>query len=276
MSTTLLVLSAIGSAAAAGMDMSAEFAKFKTCGACTKAGYGWCTIKRKCGGFANKQCGVGEQYMAIDFVAPTKKKSNPSPPPTSDYFKTSPPTPPKRERPPPGTDMRAMFAKLRDCASCVGAGYGWCPMQRKCGGFANQQCGLGPNYVAADPPPKAFTSTTSDSQPKKRNGLWESKSKTVVDAPPAAEVPAASPPPAASLLYAGPASPPSPEVQHVEVGADGRAEGTIFASAAVAASNATAASTPLDSAALMALDQQALVDKVLELQATVAALQQAS
>ena len=47
-----------------------------------------------------------------------------------------------------GTDMRAVFAKLKTCTSCVGAGYGWCTIQRKCGGFANRECGAGERYVA--------------------------------------------------------------------------------------------------------------------------------
>ena len=265
-STSLLLLGALSSASAQGMDMSAEFAKLKTCQLCTKAGYGWCSIKRKCGGFANKECGIGERYVTHDFMKP-KKSLSPPPPPTSEYFTSRPaPSPPRREQPPRGTDMRAMFAKLRDCTSCVGAGYGWCPMQRKCGGFANQQCGVGPNYVAADAAPSLTGGRGGSGSAPKRNGLWESKSKNPTDAPPASVVPQASPPPPASLIYAGPVAPPA--TQQVAV----TAEGTLFAAATAASSNA---STPLDPTDLMALPQQQLVDKVIELQAAVAALQAA-
>lgn len=38
-------------------------------------------------------------------------------------------------------DMRETFKKLTNCWDCTGAGYGWCPIARKCGGFANRDCG---------------------------------------------------------------------------------------------------------------------------------------
>ena len=47
-----------------GMDMSATFAKLRTCKACVAAGYGWCPNRRKCGGFATEGCGEGERYVA--------------------------------------------------------------------------------------------------------------------------------------------------------------------------------------------------------------------
>ena len=40
-----------------------------------------------------------------------------------------------------GFDMSSTYAKLRTCGACIGAGYGWCPNRRKCGGFANRECG---------------------------------------------------------------------------------------------------------------------------------------
>jgi len=88
--------------------------------------------------------------------------------------------------------MRAEFDRLRTCDSCVAAGYGWCPNLRRCGGFANKRCGIGPNYVS--------------SAPQERNGIWQSKKARAAeeDAPPAADVPSVSPPPAAGLLYAKP------------------------------------------------------------------------
>ena len=216
----------------------------KTCSACTKAGYGWCPIKRRCGGFANKECGVGPNYVA-DSYKPTKK-SSPSPPPSMPV-------------PSGTTDMRAVFAKLRDCSSCVGAGYGWCPMQRKCGGFANRECGLGPNYVAAGSEPKAA-----------RNGLWESKGDTKkvkeVNAPPTAEVPKASPPPPATLLHAGPAPPRNADTMAVEVGA--KEASTTTVSAAAQLSNATEAE-------LMELPREDLVSKILALQSEIVAMKAA-
>jgi protein disulfide-isomerase-like protein len=32
------------------------------------------------------------------------------------------------------------FKQWRDCSSCLDAGYGWCPIRRMCGGFANRKC----------------------------------------------------------------------------------------------------------------------------------------
>jgi len=32
------------------------------------------------------------------------------------------------------------FKQWKDCKSCTGAGYGWCPIRRMCGGFANKNC----------------------------------------------------------------------------------------------------------------------------------------
>ena len=233
-------------AAGGGTDMRAVFAKLtkQGCAACIGAGYGWCPIKRRCGGFANKECGVGPNYVA-DSYKPTKK-SSPSPPPSMPV-------------PSGTTDMRAVFAKLRDCSSCVGAGYGWCPMQRKCGGFANRECGLGPNYVAAGPEPKAA-----------RNGLWESKGDTKkvkeVNAPPTAEVPKASPPPPATLLHAGPAPPRNADTMAVEVGA--KEASTTTVSAAAQLSNASEAE-------LMELPREDLVSKILALQSEIVAMKAA-
>merc|ERR1719301_69462 len=72
----------MSSTVAAGVDMSSTFAKLRTCTDCTAAGYGWCTIKRRCGGFANKECGIGEQYISASpaprnglWESSTKKKA---------------------------------------------------------------------------------------------------------------------------------------------------------------------------------------------------------
>ena len=32
------------------------------------------------------------------------------------------------------------FKQWKDCKSCTDAGYGWCPIRRMCGGFANRNC----------------------------------------------------------------------------------------------------------------------------------------
>ena len=73
-----------------------------------------------------------------------------------------------------GMDMRATFAKFRTCGSCVGAGYGWCTIQRKCGGFANRECGEGERYVSQGMP-------ANRAKPN-RNGLWEPKAARVATA----------------------------------------------------------------------------------------------
>ena len=233
--------------------MSAVFAKLRTCTACTGAGYGWCPMRRRCGGFANKECGVGEAYMA----------EGETPLPTSKDTRES-----KRKQPAgsSGTDMRAMFAQFRSCEACTNAGYGWCPLQRKCGGFANKECGIGPNYFTASPEP--------------RNGLWEPKAKRKVAAaaeqPAAADVPAASPPPPAeaSLLYAGPARPPSSPM-HVAVDAADASTTTTSArltNETDVSSKSATSPEELDKGELMRLSREALVSRVLELQSEVHAM----
>ena len=44
-----------------------DFSKYKTCKDCITAGFGWCPIKRICGGFANNQCGEGVRYYREDY-----------------------------------------------------------------------------------------------------------------------------------------------------------------------------------------------------------------
>ena len=156
-----------------------------------------------------------------------------------------------------GNDLTATFAKLRDCGSCVEAGYGWCTIQRKCGGFANKQCGIGPQYVSAGPAP--------------RNGLWEPASKrAVAEEAATAEVPAAAPSPPASLLYAGPASPPPSGKVVVEPTGE-----TTVTSSASAEGNETELS-PYETELLRALPHEALVQKVLELQAAMLSVHKAA
>jgi len=46
-----------------GRDMSEVFKGLKTCPDCIAAGYGWCSIRRMCGGFANRECGEGERFI---------------------------------------------------------------------------------------------------------------------------------------------------------------------------------------------------------------------
>jgi hypothetical protein len=121
-----------------GMDMSATFAKLRTCKACVAAGYGWCPNRRKCGGFATEGCGEGENYVAVGepYDAPSTGRVGGGG--SGDGGG--------------GVDMRATFAKYRTCSTCVGAGYGWCTIQRKCGGFANRECGEGERYVSEGMP----------------------------------------------------------------------------------------------------------------------------
>jgi hypothetical protein len=245
--TAFLVASTVialpGAAAAGGVDMSATFKALKTCSDCTAAGYGWCPLRRMCGGFANKECGIGPNYVA-DSASSKASSSAPKPKPKQAN---------KRAKPAGGAtnDMSAVFARLRDCGSCVEAGYGWCPNLRKCGGFANKQCGIGERYVSASPPP--------------RNGLWESKKAKAAEAAPTADVPAAPSPPPATLLYAGPASPPPPSKAAVEVSPSG-ATTMATASAAHLAANAT---TPLDESELRSMSHEQLVKRVMELQSSV-------
>eukprot|EP00299_Pterocystis_sp_00344_P011055 c50_g1_i1.p1 GENE.c50_g1_i1~~c50_g1_i1.p1 ORF type:complete len:310 (-),score=60.05 c50_g1_i1:68-997(-) len=54
------------------------------------------------------------------------------------------------------------FAKYKDCWSCTGDGWGWCPIARKCGGFANKNCGekTDERYYREDSAPKATSECT--------------------------------------------------------------------------------------------------------------------
>jgi len=228
----------------AGTDMSSTFKKLTSCGACTSAGYGWCPMQRKCGGFANKECGVGERYYAYGLgptkaSKPTRKQSSPPPPPPS------------------GTDMRSTFARLRTCDSCVSAGYGWCPNLRKCGGFANKRCGIGPNYISSAPEP-APQARSGTAQAEPRNGLWKSKSarEEQVEAEAEAVVPDVSPPPAASLLYAGPVK--------VAVAADA-ATAVEPSTTTILAAHLSNETSRLERSTLEQMPVAALVDKILEL-----------
>lgn len=161
------------------VDMSATFAKLPTCKECVGAGYGWCPNRRKCGGFANKECGSGERYVVEGYaperkarISATKKRSGAGGAKKSGGAGGS------------GVDMRATFAKLRTCSTCVAAGYGWCPLKRMCGGFANKECGVGERYVA-----EGMSRAEADAEAES------------VEAP-KVEVPAASPSPPATILHA--------------------------------------------------------------------------
>lgn len=266
----VLLLAYLSTASAAGTDMSATFAKLTDCNSCVAQGYGWCTIRRMCGGFAAKTCGIGPQYFSEKKVA--SSQSSPPPPPKKKR-RTPPPSPPEG----PSTDMSATFAKFRDCSSCVGAGYGWCTIRRMCGGFAAKTCGIGPQYMAEGPAPKA-------SSPP-RNGLWESKAdkarkanaqkanaeKLPTELPPASEVPSAASPPPASLLYAGPASPPT-RAQVAPMGAAVESEPSTV-TASVAADPLSNATADLKKSELMSLPTEALVAKILSLQSKIDVLQ---
>lgn len=165
-----------------GMDMSATFKRYTTCSSCVAAGHGWCPLQRKCGGFANKECGGGGGGRASR-----------SPGSGSDGATGN-------DGPSSGQDMRALFATFRSCTACVAAGYGWCPMQRKCGGFASKTCDTDERYWAADVP-------SSQRRPP-RNGLWKPRSareeEVEEDGPTLTAVPAATPPPPATVLHAAP------------------------------------------------------------------------
>ena len=129
-----------------GTDMSATFAKLRTCQACVSAGYGWCPNRRKCGGFATEGCGKGENYVALGEPYDGARSvggagaGGGGPGPGGGGGEGG------------GVDMRATFARYSTCNACIGAGYGWCTIQRKCGGFANRECGEGERYVSEGTP----------------------------------------------------------------------------------------------------------------------------
>lgn len=212
----------------------------------------------------NKECGIGPNYVADSASA---KPSKPKKAPSSSKPKAKRAEAKRAEAKPSsgGNDMSSVFAKLRDCSSCTAAGYGWCPNLRKCGGFANKKCGIGERYVSADPPP--------------RNGLWESKKarteRSQSEAPATADVPAAPAPPPATLLYAGPASPPPPSgkvkpTASFEITASGAATSTVASmSASHSASNGTGL---LGEEELRQLPHDVLVKRVLDLQNVVESL----
>lgn len=223
-----------------GTDMSKIFAKLTSCHECIGAGYGWCPMQRRCGGFANKECGVGAKYFSASVGPEKMRKESPA---------TKPPKPPKPSKPPTaaGGDMRAEFARYRTCDACTTAGYGWCPNLRRCGGFANKECGIGQNYVS--------------SAPEERNGLWRPQSERSnrgSDAEMAVDVPSAAPSPPASLLYAGPIrTVVTPAASSVP--ADEKSDAQSFAKAHLTNE------TRLERSELERLPVAALVDKILEL-----------
>ena len=140
-----------------GTDMSSTFAKLRTCQSCVAAGYGWCPNRRKCGGFATEGCGEGENYVAVGepYAAPSSTGGG------GGGGRGGGGGGGGSEG---GTDMRATFARYSTCNACTGAGYGWCTIQRKCGGFANRECGEGERYVSEGTP-------VSRGKPS-RNAAW--------------------------------------------------------------------------------------------------------
>ena len=40
----------------------------------------------------------------------------------------------------PGAHAGINFKQYKSCQPCLDAGYGWCPIRRVCGGFANKKC----------------------------------------------------------------------------------------------------------------------------------------
>ncbi len=157
--------------------------------------------------------------------------------------------------------MRATFAKLRTCTVCIAAGYGWCPIQRKCGGFANRECGEGERY---------FAEGGADAAPGKasgRNGRWvpkhEREASEQAAKPPAVDVPPASSSPPSGVLHAGPAgSPPPPPPEEAA-----RATVGVEASGAIKVGGRGMELPGLGRAERYALDRAELVQLVLRHQA---------
>jgi len=67
----IVLVALLISSAAGAFDM----AQFKTCDQCIKAGFGWCSIRRMCGGFANQECGEGERFYRHDYTPPGSEKA---------------------------------------------------------------------------------------------------------------------------------------------------------------------------------------------------------
>ena len=176
-----------------GMDMSATFAKLRTCEACVAAGYGWCPNRRKCGGFATEGCGEGERYVAEGepYAAPSSTSGGGGGGGSGGGRRGG-----KAGGSEGGTDMRATFARYSTCAACVGAGYGWCTIQRKCGGFANRECGEGERYVSEGLPASRGRPSRNAAWPK--CPLWASRG---FGCRPSSKVPA--PAPGGSALAGG-------------------------------------------------------------------------
>ena len=122
--TILFVCLNVAVLLADAQDMRAEFAKYQSCSGCIAAGWGWyyiyfvcfiifttrfrCTIQKRCGGFANKNCPAGD-----DFGAGYKKK------------KKKRKKKKKKKAVESGNDMASTFAKFKSCSSCTAAGWGW-------------------------------------------------------------------------------------------------------------------------------------------------------
>lgn len=69
MSSKLVIAAVLFAASAAVVSAgNPDFAKYKDCWSCTGDGWGWCSIRRICGGFANKECGAkdDERYYRED------------------------------------------------------------------------------------------------------------------------------------------------------------------------------------------------------------------
>eukprot|EP00966_Prymnesium_polylepis_P030484 708999-Prymnesium_polylepis.1 len=109
---TLAFWAAPGALAQGGYDMSHVFAQYRDCASCVGAGYGWCTGRRKCGGFANKVCGAGDRYFA-ELPAPTLPTQPPAASSAGKKKKKRPAPSRPPSQPPPsggGVDMSATFA----------------------------------------------------------------------------------------------------------------------------------------------------------------------
>ena len=56
-----------------GVDMSATFAKYKSCDACIAAGYGWCPPKQKCGGARSRPILANSRRCAARRATPFRR-----------------------------------------------------------------------------------------------------------------------------------------------------------------------------------------------------------
>ena len=72
------------------------------------------------------------------------------------------------------------FKQYQTCENCIDAGFGWCPIRRICGGFANTQCGEGAKYVTEEYEKEVLGGKTKKKKKKKKAKTAETDLPDVV------------------------------------------------------------------------------------------------